>query len=163
MKSFLFLLMLTFSNLSYSKNSCPILDMMHQNDDQIGFSTISLGMTVKSNTHLKFDSPSKSGEHCGTHTATYTKESFPILLVLDHEFKVIDIHVDTSKMACDKDSLVTKAKSTFKNITFKQSRFNNLTELETSNPVYLIGEPILGVLMLKPSSFVAIGKAQCFE
>lgn len=36
-------------------------------------------------------------------------------------------------------------------------------EVETSNPVYLIGEPNLGILMLKPSSFVAIGKAQCFE
>ena len=163
MKSFLFLLVLIFSNLSYSKNSCPIIDLMHHNNDQIGFSTISLGMTVKSNTFFKFDSPAKVGEHCGTHTATYTEASFPILLVLDYEFKVIDIHVDTSKMACDKASLVKKAKSTFKNITFQKSRFNNLTEFETSNPVYLIGEPNLGILMLKPSSFVAIGKAQCFE
>jgi hypothetical protein len=163
LKLLLFLSILLFSNLSFSQSSCPVLDLMYQNNERIGFEPIYLGMKLLPSDYYKFDSPSQVGEHCGVYSVTYTKESFPIRLILDSEFKVLDIHISTASMSCDKDTLVVTANNTFKKMTFLKSRHNNLTELETNEPGYIIGEPKVGILMLKPSRFVSVGKIQCYD
>ena len=137
---------------------------MFQDQDKMGFKPLYLGMKVSDQTvGFKFDTPSKVGEHCGAYSATYTDENGSIWVVLNHEKIIIDLMITAQQSKCARDAVIEKAKNIFLDLKYSEPLHYKLPESENKSPIYTIGNPVQGILLVKPRWGVSIGKSYCID
>ena len=165
MNRFVLVFFLLFSFQVVGKeNYCLAEKLMFQDQEKIGFKPLYQGMKISDETQgFKFDYPSKVGEHCGAYSATYTDENGSIFVVLSSERVIIDLTITTKQSTCERDAVVEKAKQVLSDLEYLEPFHYKLEESQNDSPLYTIGHPIKGILMVKPSWAVSIGKDYCFD
>lgn len=159
----IFITLCSFSTIG-KETECPATGSMFESGEKLGFYPLYLGMVVTPDLEgFEFDYPPILSEHCGNHSATFKQNNTAISVQLDREYRIISMGIWAREYNCVKDELVQEAKQTFTNIKYSEPMHYSLAEDKNDSPAYTLGNPIKGLLLVKPTWTISIGELQCYD